>query len=91
MAPQTTSRIKSAGNSVNEYEADILIFKTNIHLKHDLKNVEPILNNIAQIKSWNIDREDIDNVLRIESSNLLPEEITNLIKKAGYYCEELPD
>jgi hypothetical protein len=69
----------------------ILIFKTNIRFKKDLKKVEPVLNANDTILKWNIDRQDIDKVLRIEAKTDNFEEIINTIQQEGYLCEELPD
>lgn len=69
----------------------ILIFKTNIRFKKDLKKIEPVLNNIEDVVKWNIDRQDIDNVLRVEAKTNNLEEIINSVKQEGYLCEELPD
>lgn len=67
----------------------ILIFKTNIRLKKDIKIVASYLTQLVDIISWNIDREDIDNVLRIEAKNDSIKKIITTIIQAGYFCEEL--
>ena len=69
----------------------ILIFKTNIKFKKDLKKLEAHLNDHERITSWNLDREDIDRVLRIESSADITKDILNLVSLAGYHCEEFND
>ncbi len=72
-------------------DIDILIFKTDIRYKTDLKKLSPFMSGETRIKKWNVDRSDIDRVLRIESSAMSPEEVINLIERAGYSCEELTD
>jgi len=67
----------------------ILIYKTNIRYKRDVRNIAPIINNIASITGWHIDRADIDRVLRIEATDNDTEAIRNQIRYAGYFCEEL--
>lgn len=69
----------------------ILVFKTNLQFKKDIRLLEPVLNQTVGILRWNVDREDIDKVLRIETNSLQPQEIINLVTRAGYVCEELPD
>jgi hypothetical protein len=69
----------------------VLVFKTNLQFKKDMLRVQPVLNNLPGILRWNVDRDDIDNVLRIETTHLLPQHIINVLTNAGYYCEELPD
>lgn len=70
---------------------EILIFRTNIRFKKDLRQVGPVLDNQPGIHRWNVDREDSDKVLRIEAQRLLPQDIIHLITRAGYFCEELPE
>ncbi len=70
---------------------DILIFRTNIRFKKDLRQVSPALNNEPRIRRWNVDREDSDKVLRIESGSLKVQDVIDLINRAGYFCEELPE
>jgi hypothetical protein len=69
----------------------ILIFKTNIRFKKDLKIIRPFLAAYEPVIKWNVDRQDTDKVLRIESASGDPLEIIKTINEAGYHCEELPD
>ena len=68
---------------------EVLILKTNIRYKKQLKTVAPILDGQNNISRWNIDLNDIDKVLRIESNDLEMEEVVQLIQEAGFHCEEL--
>ncbi len=68
---------------------DVLIFKTNIRFKKDIKQLAQVLNDIPFVSLWNIDREDVDKVLRIESTVNDKKAIINKIQFAGYLCEEL--
>ena len=69
---------------------NILIFITDLKTKKNIQSVSPIFNNNSMILKWNVDREDIDNVLRIEAQNGLNEEdIIRLMETHGFYCEEL--
>lgn len=76
---------------MKENNIDILVFKTDIKLENDVKKISSILIEETRIKKWNIDNEDIDNVLRVESEQLDPTEVILLIKRSGYCCEELAD
>jgi hypothetical protein len=71
--------------------ADVLIFKTNVQLDNDVTKIATLMEREARITRWNIDREDFDKVLRIESRHLNPNEVIDLVRKAGYHCEELTD
>ena len=70
---------------------DILVFKTNLYSEEDVKTIEPVLNKIPEVLEWNVDREDIDKVLRVETAKLSPLDLIDILKDAGYFCEELPD
>ena len=69
----------------------VLVFKTNISSDRDLTIVSKILAEANEILCWNVDRQDIDNVLRVESCGIGPADITNILREAGFQCEELPD
>lgn len=70
-------------------QAFVLIFRTSINRKKDVRLLMPMLNAFPEIIKWNVDISDIDNVLRIESTHpdCLP--VIEKIKQAGYLCEEL--
>ena len=69
--------------------ADILVFKTNLRFKKDVKQVEDLLNAVKGIVRWTVDTEDCDKVLRIESKNISTHEIITILHSAGYFCEEM--
>ena len=69
----------------------VLVFRTNLRLKKDIRQISPVFNREAGILRWNIDTHDIDNVLRIETNRLTEENVIALVKGAGYCCEALPD
>jgi hypothetical protein len=71
--------------------AEILIFRTNIHSVRDVARVAPLLDALAGIKRWNVDRDDVDCVLRIEADERDTEHVIHLVNTAGFLCEELPD
>ena len=70
---------------------EILVFKTNVQYKKNLKQVMPHLNEMKGVIRWNIDFHDRDKVLRIVSNNLSPRVVENTLKNVGYACEELTD
>ena len=89
MYMETTEIIKKAPLRALSPEPDILIFKTNIRYKKDLKHIETALRVHQNIFRWNVDREDSDKVLRIESIDLTTKQIISIINQSGYTCEEL--
>ncbi len=68
---------------------EVLILKTNIRYKKDVKEVAPLLDGQDNISRWNIDLNDIDKVLRIEANDIELTEVVQLIQEAGFHCEEL--
>jgi hypothetical protein len=84
--------INSAGPSIlKKQPVQVLVFKTSLRFKKDVRQIEPLMNAQPGIMCWNVDREDIDHVLRIETMHLHPQDIIRLMNQAGYFCEELPD
>ena len=69
----------------------VLVFKTNLSSDHDLNIAAKILAQENEILCWNVDRQDIDNVLRVDSCGIGPNDITKIFRDAGFECEELPD
>lgn len=67
----------------------VLVFKTNLTNLHHVSKVEAYLDVHPNIKRWNVDLQDRDNVLRIETEKLQPVEVENILWEVGYYCEEL--
>lgn len=70
---------------------DILIFKTDLNNPQRINSMQSLLKNINGISRWNVDMQDCDNVLRIEATEVSPRAVENVLKRAGYYCEELND
>ena len=70
----------------------LIILKTDIKTQKGVSYVRGLFDEIHQIKDWNIDRQDVDNVLRLEVSEKLNEpDVIALLAAHGFRCEELPD
>ena len=72
-------------------EETILVFKTNLENKKQLKEVRPALDRLEGVNSWNTDLEDCDRILRVVSCGTTPETVIQQMRTLGYNCEELPD
>jgi hypothetical protein len=70
---------------------EILVFKTNLRHKKNVREVMPHLNEIKGFRKWNVDFHDRDKILRIVSTDLSPRLVEDTLRTAGYVCEELPD
>lgn len=71
--------------------SDILVFKTSIYTQRDIEKIAGVLDQNPYIRRWNVDHEDVDHILRIETTFYNPAKIIELISRAGFFCEELPD
>ncbi|MCE6990002.1 hypothetical protein [Dyadobacter sp. CY323] len=78
-------------NDIYQTHDHILVFRTNINRKKHVRTISPLLNGCDTIKKWNVDLSDIDNVLRIEATHSDCAPVIELVKQAGYACEELTD
>jgi len=77
---------------MNHIPTEVLVFKTNLLTEEHIDSISPLLNNHPFISKWNVDGHDIDHVLRIvPSHNIESSQIVNMIRQAGFYCEELID
>lgn len=78
-------------NMLNDGCTEILVFKTNLRNKKDLRRISANIGQEPRIKMWHVDTTDIDKVLRIEAVDITAPDIIALMEQAGYHCEELPD
>lgn len=76
---------------MNKLLKDILVFRTNLESEEALETIRPLLDDHPQIMRWNVDHWDVDKVLRVEANSLAPHAVIQLVQKAGFDCEELPD
>lgn len=68
----------------------IFILKTDLDSNQGIDVIRPILNLHPSILAWNVDLEDIDNVLRIEAKQPLSEpDIITLLTQYGIAIETL--
>jgi hypothetical protein len=67
----------------------IYIFKTTITTLTANCALHQTLQNQSEITQWNVDLEDIDNVLRVVSPTLSPQSIIHIVNQHGFDCCEL--
>lgn len=68
----------------------IHVFKTDLKSTQEVNSIAPIFDLHPQIFKWNVDVEDIDNVLRVEARKDVEEEqIISLLKQYNVYVEVL--
>ncbi|MCM4172761.1 hypothetical protein DHD32_14815 [Arenibacter sp. TNZ] len=68
----------------------ILVFKTSVTKKRDVRTLKPVLNRlITNNDYWNFDLEDCDNILRVETQVVQVDSVIRILKHHGFYCEEL--
>lgn len=52
---------------------NILIFRTSIEKKQEIKKIEKLFTQYPQIHVWNVDFEDWEKILRIECQGITPD------------------
>lgn len=66
-----------------------LKFKSNIKCMGCVSSVKPLLDKESKIINWEVDLESPDKVLTIKSNELSAEDISELVKRAGYFANEI--
>lgn len=61
----------------------VFVFKTNLKSKEAVRGIAPILDLHPDVFMWNVDTDDIDNVLRVETQSHIDE--TRIIDLLGQY------
>lgn len=68
----------------------VLVFKTSINDKREIKVLKPALNRlITKSGHWNFDLEDCDNILRVETHRVSAGAVAGLLNQHGFLCQEL--
>ena len=67
----------------------VYIFKTSVASQMNAKTLNKHLEEIKEIKQWNFDLEDCDNILRIVADKLDTTNLINLLTALGFDCKEL--
>ena len=70
-------------------ENKILIFRTSITKKGDVKRIGKLLAQYPQINKWNVDFEDWEKILRIECSGVTALEISETLRNNHIFATEL--
>ncbi|WP_294546293.1 hypothetical protein [uncultured Bacteroides sp.] len=70
-------------------ENNILIFRTSITKRSDVKRIGKLLAQYPQINKWNVDFEDWEKILRIECSGITALEISETLRNNHIFATEL--
>ena len=65
----------------------ILIFRTSISTRSDLKRLRELLSRYPQVEKWNVDLEE--KILRIECNGLTAGELIVALRTVDIYAAEL--
>ncbi len=68
---------------------EVLIFKTNVSSKSQVRKISPLLTTFPSIQQWNFDLDDCDKILRIVATGIKPGSVETLLQTAGFNCREL--
>ena len=72
-----------------EKENKILIFRTSITKRCDIKRIGKLTAEFPQIDKWNVDFEDWEKILRIECSGITALEISEVLRNNHIFASEL--
>lgn len=70
-------------------DSRILIFRTSVSKKTDIKRISRVFSKYPRINQWNVDFEDWEKVLRIECCGISANEIITLLRELNIYAQEL--
>lgn len=68
---------------------NILIFRTSIEKRQEIKKIEKLFTQYPQIHVWNVDLEDWEKILRIECQGITPTDISDALSTIDIYATEL--
>ena len=68
---------------------NILIFRTSIEKKQEIKKIEKLFTQYPQIQVWNVDFEDWEKILRIECQGITPTDISDALSTIDICATEL--
>ena len=68
-------------------ENKILIFRTSITKRCDIKRIGKLLAEFPQIDKWNVDFEDWEKILRIECSGITALEISEVLRNNHIFAK----
>jgi copper chaperone len=64
-----------------------LKFRTNIKCLGCVAAVRPYLNQVKEIKNWEVDTDNPEKVLTVEAENISVNSVIKKVKEAGYIAE----
>ena len=68
---------------------ETLKFKTNIKCSGCIATVTPYLDDLTEIKNWEVDTVHPDKILTVASENASSESIISKLKEVGYSAETI--
>ena len=68
---------------------NILIFRTSIEKRREIKKIEKLFTQYPQIHVWNVDLEDWEKILRIECQGITPTDISDALNTIDICATEL--
>ena len=67
----------------------LLKFKTSLKCNNCVNAIEPGMNSLQGVKTWNVDLASRPVTLEVETETTTAEEIINIVTKAGYRIESI--
>jgi copper chaperone len=63
-------------------------YKSNINCSSCVAKVSPVLSELPEINSWQVDTNHPDKILTIESENEVTDEVKSALRKVGFKIEK---
>ena len=70
-------------------DCQILVFRTSVSKRSDIRQINRIFREYPQINQWNVDFEDWEKVLRVECNEISANKIITLLRELNIYAQEL--
>ncbi len=70
-------------------ESEILIFRTSISKRQDIKRIGKVLNGCNGVEKWSVDFEDWEKILRVECNKLSAADIPLMLREINIFAVEL--
>jgi copper chaperone len=68
-----------------------LKFKTNINCNNCVRSVSGFLNDVSQIKHWEVDTANPEKILTVEGDEVTAEAVIEAVEEAGFDIEKVEE
>ena len=77
--------------NINDMETREIKFKTNINCSGCVSKVNPFLDNLDGVESWEVNTTVDDKVLTVKTTNETNEEIIDAVEEVGFFANKIEE